>query len=89
MNLTEAKEVLKEHGYLLAEAKYKYKLKLTFYSNKEASNFYWTNNEDYVCTDSNIGNVLFFWFNEKDQVKKFTNELIDNENIEKLELLQN
>lgn len=86
MNLNEAKQVLKEKGYLLAEAKYKYKLTLTFFNKKDAFNFYWAKNEDYVCTDSSIGNVLFFWFNENDEVKKFTNELIDNEYIEKIEI---
>jgi hypothetical protein len=89
MNLTEAKEVLKEHGYLLTEANYKYKLTLIFYTNKAASNFYLDKNEDYVCTDSSLGNTLFFWFNENDQVKKFINELIDNDNIEKFDLKRN
>lgn len=89
MNLTEAKEVLKEHGYLLTEAYYKYKLTLIFYTNKAASNFYWDRNEDYVCTDSSVGNTLFFWFNENGEVKKFINELIDNNDIEKFDLQRN
>ena len=89
MNLTEAKEVLEEHGYLLTEANYKYKLTLIFYTKKAAFNFYLDKNEDYVCTDSSVGNTLFFWFNENDKVKKFINELIDNDNIEKFDLKRN
>lgn len=89
MKLEEAKVVLEENGYLLTEANYKYKLTLIFYTNKAAVNFYLDKNEDYVCTDSSIGNTLFFWFNENDKVKKFINELIDNDNIEKFDLKRN
>ena len=89
MNLNEAKEILKENGYLLTEAHFKYKLTLIFYTNKAASNFYLNKNEDYLCTDSSLDNTLFFWFSEKDKVKKFINELIDNDNIEKFDLKRN
>lgn len=88
MNLTEAKEVLKEHGYLLSEAKYKYKVKLTFFNKKDAFNCYLDKNEDYACTDSNVGNVVFFWFNDKNELKKLTNEYIDTDKVQQIEILQ-
>lgn len=88
MQLEEAKKILKDAGYLL-ETKYNYKLTLTFYTDKAADDFYWKNNEDYVCTNSSIGYVLFFWFNENNEVKQFINELIDNDKVEKFELKKN
>ena len=88
MDLNEAKEILNWNSYLLTEAlpKYKYKLTITFQTARAADDLYWKYNEDYKCVKSSLGNVLFYWFNEKDEVKKFTNELIDNENIEKIEI---
>lgn len=92
MKLDEAKTLLKENGYLLTEAKYKYTLTVTFYTAEAAyeavHDFYgqYKNNAKYRAAESSINYIIFFYFNEQDDVKKFINQLVEDDKVEKFDL---